>query len=486
MSAKTNALGRRMLAGVGALALAAVGLFGTATAAQAEDDLPPLGNVDLEEIGSITVHKLTQPDTPGTTPGTGEAVELPTGAEPISGVEFEIYQADIDLSVAANWADLDELEPPSTAPEEDLIATGVTVDGVLTFGGLEVGVYYIYETDVTGAVDADGDPITIVGQADPFVVVIPTAIDGDWVYDVHAYPKNAVGAIEKDVDESEAVGLGDVVSWPITASIPTINKANGDEFKSIVITDQLDSRLTYQDVTSVTYDGGAFTDFTVTHVNGLVTFTVNQTGLTTLTNGNGGGEIKFVINTVVNSIDPVEGSVLPGGVIENYANLDINGTDVDSNEVETWWGAIKIVKTDADNDERLEGAVFEVYATQADAAAETDPIEVDGETQFETGSDGTVIIPGLLVGENNTAGKTYWLKEVAQPEGYQLIADPISVTVTAGGTTQAVLAPIDNEKVDFPELPITGANGALLFGLGGAAVVAIGLGLALRARRARA
>lgn len=486
MGVKTQALGKRILAGLGMLALATAGIIGGAGAANAAE-----GNIDFGAEGSITVHKYSQPTTPSTEPATGLEQDVPAGAQLINGVAFQVYNSGIDLEnyTQAQWDAIDTLTAPAT-PTGTLAGTGVTDNGEYTFGELPVGVYYVYETDVTNATFADGTPANIATTAAPWVVVVPTAItDNDvtnWVYDIHVYPKNTTTtAPVKAVDDSAAVALGDTVTWPVTVNVPQINTAQGDAFTSIVLTDDLDSRLDFVSISNVQYKGAAFdaSYYTVAPAaataNGpVVTLTITPAGLTYLT-GNSNGQLTFDIVTTVNSIDGIGDE--EAGFITNIINQNINGTDVDSNEVETLWGAVRIVKQDATNDDLLDGAVFSVYATEADAAARTNPIQVGAtdQTTFET-VDGVVTIPGLKA---TAEGTSYWIVEIEAPAGYVLDQTPREVTVTPGSTTDAFEIAVDNTKQDFPELPITGANGALLFGLGGAAVLAIGLGLALRARR---
>src|SRR5690606_11974834 len=96
--------------------------------------------------------------------------------------------------------------------------------------------YLVRETDFSGQ-----DP-AVVTRAAPFLISVPLTDPDDldnWIYDVHAYPKNPVADVDKTVVDADAVALGDAVVWTITADIPN---ENATAFR---INDDLDPRLDY-------------------------------------------------------------------------------------------------------------------------------------------------------------------------------------------------------------------------------------------------
>ena len=121
-------------------------------------------NIDPDEPRSLTIHKLSQPATSGAA-GDGSEVpsdSLPAGALPIDGVTFtvrevtEIGGVAVDLETDAGWALIQPYlaNPGSfTTAGNTLVpaGTGVTgaagVPGELVFDSLNVGLFYVKETD---------------------------------------------------------------------------------------------------------------------------------------------------------------------------------------------------------------------------------------------------------------------------------------------------------------------------------------------------
>lgn len=103
--------------------------------------------------------------------------------------------------------------------------------------------------------------------------------------------------------------------------------------------------------------------------------------------------------------------------------------------------ALTVTKTDAlDNGQRLEGAQFALYQ-QNPAADDALPVNIQ-----TTGTDGTAVFRGLA------AGKTYYLKETAAPEGYEASKEILTVTVDADGTDMSLV--IENTRIpDEPDEP---------------------------------
>jgi len=474
MSAQPKGVARRLAATLGALALAMLGV--TAISAPASAAGP---NLDPEETGSLTIHKFESPETDPGLPHNGTEVDT-TGLVPLDGVEFTVTAVtDIDLTTNEGWDEAHALSL-SVAAGGDLsghttavVGSQVTASGATTFADLPLGVYYVEETD----------PGThpIVAAVEPFIVTIPlpTTVDGQstWLYDVHVYPKNALGETVKTIDDFGAIGLGDTVSFGIDAAIPSF--FGTEELTSYRIVDELDPRLGFvggSAMVTATDSGGADLglvagDYTVTEpadaTGGTLEIVFTAQGLATL-EAAPGGTVHVAFDTTVESIGD--------GTITNDAQTFINGHEVGSNTVETLWGAVKIFKYDAATQGGLAGAVFEVYT----AATGGDPVSVDGATQFTTDADGYVTIPGLKAG-------TYYLEEVVAPDRYLPTEGRIEVVVTAGSLAEAVLVSVANEKIPDMALPVTGGDGAAAFTTAGLALLlmAVGAGLVAARRRVR-
>lgn len=472
MSTQPRGSIRRLAAALGALALAMLGV--TAVSAPAAAAGP---NLDPETTGSLTIHKFESPEVDPELPHNGTVVDT-TGLTPLNGVSFTVTRVtDIDLSTNDGWDQAKALSESVAAGgglaghTTAVVGTQATVDGATVFADLPMGVYYVEETG-PGA-------HPIVAAVEPFIVTIPlpTTVDEDptWLYDVHVYPKNALGETEKTVDDSGAVGLGDTVSFAIDSAIPSF--FGTEELTSYRVVDELDTRLGYVSgsaMVTATDSGGADVgldagDYTVTEpdsaTGGTLEVVFTEQGLAKLAAAPG-GTVHVAFDTTVESIGD--------GTITNDAQTFINDHEVDSNTVETLWGAVKIFKYDAATQGGLAGAVFEVYL----AATGGTPVEVDGETQFTTDADGYVVIPGLKAG-------TYYLEEVVAPDRYLPTEGRIEVVVTAGSVQEAVLVRVANEKIPDMALPVTGGDGAAAFTTAGLALLLIAMGAGFVAARRR-
>lgn len=229
MEQRLSGLSGRMMAAAVALALAASMLTGAAPAYA-------LNNGGLTDDGSasITVHKYKTPAA-SSEPGTGstaDAGNVPTGAEPMTGVDFTLYRLDsakVEGSVAGTAA-------ATAAPSADGVAAFLALyksasstpvvkttgaDGTAVFGSLSFGYYLLVETNAGGA---------NVESSVPSIITLPyaqQATGGSTTYlkDVHVYPKNvSKEEVEKTViDEPDLVKPGDALSYQIAFKIPASN-----------------------------------------------------------------------------------------------------------------------------------------------------------------------------------------------------------------------------------------------------------------------
>lgn len=468
MASTKKSMTVRVAAGLGAVALATLTVLGGALPASAAPD-----NIQPGQLGSITVNKFAEPATGTGLASDGTVVDT-TGLTALGGVEFTVERVTgIDLTTDAGWAAAAALTP-ATVVEADLelvdsIETSAT--GVAVFDELPIGVYLVTETD-------PGDHSIAVETA-PFLVSIPMAADNGWLYDVEVYPKNSLASIEKSVDDSAARGLGDEVTWMIKVSVPEI--ASNDTLDEFRITDTLDPRLTLVDADLVLTVPGAGpgdprqqvaltygTHFTATDSSGYaVAFTPAGRDLLA---GLNGAEITIEGVTTV--------SELGDGIIQNLASVTVNGTSFSSAPVQTSWGTLAILKHVTGDEARvLAGADFQVFATEADAIARTNPISVAGQSTFTSLDSGIAFVPGLKAG-------SYWIVEMKAPSGYQLVQTPIAVTVDAGDVTEtSVDVSVANAQVPAYTLPVTGGSGQAAFMVGGFGLLAGAMGFALLRRR---
>lgn len=488
------ARGKRALAGIGALALAAAGLLGGSTAALATTpEGLNFGNIDETASGTINIHKHEhQNGTDATQNPDGSGTAIPSDG--IEGVTFTAYPlTGINLKDSEDWDLLNDLQGQLTSacaiPGQTLgtgiVSAATDQTGFTQINVDSIGAYLICET---------GAPASVVDRALPFVVTIPFPWDNGWLYEVNVYPKNGLTGIEKTIEAQEGLGLGSVVKFPVTVTVPLTQGT--DVLTRFVVQDVLDPRLSDGAVESVTIGGVAvdpsYYDVAVDGQTVEVVF--NVAGLNWLKD-RGQQQIEVVFTGIV--ADVHDGEIKNDATL--YANTPHNEFELDSNEVQTNWGNAVITKVDsADPATVLEGAIFEVYeaanpyAVTCDKAL-ADPanlISIDGRTQFTTNENGIIELLGLFVSDSenpavNAEQRCYVLKEVKAPAGFVTPEGDAALTALAvkTGQTTGVDVEIANVQQDVPELPLTGAQGQLLMIVGGTAVLLIAGGLVVLNRR---
>lgn len=463
---------RRLTAALGVAALAAAGVLAAAVPASAAPGNMPTGN------GTLTIHKYEQPSPAGGADNNGTAITVPGAWVALTGVNFTIQRiTDVDLNTDAGW-NLAKNRAASAIPPSALgSATTVTTgsDGSIA-STLAIGAYLVTEVASPNATISGGTtPANITMTAAPFVVTVPVPTGtGTWNTNVHVYPKNSLTAVTKSVAAPSGSGLGSTLTWTIDVKIPYLTA--GQSFTGFAVTDTLDAKLTYLAGSATAKIGS--TDVALTDSTSGQNVAVSPTDLNVLA-ANQGETLSVTFRT----------TVIAAGEIDNQATAVINGTGIGSNQTASYWGQIKIDKhAEGDAAKTLQGAVFTVHETAADAAAGTGAISVGGQTQFPTGADGSVTIPGLWVSNTADATKTYYLREVTAPAGYDVYTGEIAATLTASGAvaTPVTVTVADPQKPQL-SLPITGGDGArtLMILGGGLLLAALGVAIvALRRRRA--
>lgn len=510
-------LGRRL---VGVLGAAAIGLIGLVGAAHAEE-APSYGNIVQEATGSITIHKFAEnnaseasPDSPDKPDGAGKALSAGFTIYKISAGTFDPSSPDswdewsgddgkaAGIAATADICSIAAADLTGKYTKQTTVTTNAETGASEPVNELALGGYLVCETT---------PPANAVATAAPFVVTLPTPYDGKWVYNVHAFPKNAVNTVTKSIDPQDGLGLGSTVTFPVSTTIQAL--PDDQEYTSFIISDTLDSRLTNVQVASVQLGGEPLTSGTDYTVSGPSS--TDNTVSVSLYPGDSASKIDAAVGKKVTvTFTGVVSSLGEDGSIVNEAVLFVNdpqmsGQGIPSNEVTTNWGDARIFKYDAESGESktgLSGAVFEVYPAdepyakncQATVATDAKPVSVTdgGKTVDEFTSDrGVVTIPGLFVSDsiNNDNGvsthRCYVLKEVKAPAGFVTPTGAAALTaleVSSGKTASTVYdASISNSKQKVPELPLTGANGELLMTVGGLALVLLAGGGALVVRSRR-
>lgn len=529
MKSKNTAL-RRVWAGVAAVALGVTGAAAAGGAAMADVGPDQPGR---PANGSLTIHKRVGAQG---TAGTGGEIASPTGT-PLNGVEFTILQLGkqvggncvaIDLTKVADWASVPKGKAPATLDEVKgdfcLVDPGagtvgapgkkVTTEGqgVATFKPADgvFGLYYVQETDSSGAKDVDGKSVNVVSKAAPFYVTIPTAFKNDWIYNVHVYPKNQTAdAPTKTINSTETqtgLKVGDTVKYTITQTVPALN--DGEKYTSASIYDILDpALLAYDATTSVKLIGTSTTELTAT-----TDYTVGTSPAVSwkLTGGDNGGlsklkagdKIEVVFTAKVLKVTGDGGIANPGsdGEKPGYGS-EFNGTNIPGVTTPyTYWGQLKINKEDNSRPGKpLKGAEFKVTAAPTDGdcpeMSETVPAAADVVAFGKSNVAGVVewdSIPvsplGLFVANSNNgplvgARKDYCVYETKAPAGYT--GQTVHTATIEPGSTNTKTWTAVNEQKKTPDLPLTGAAGTLAMTIGGLALVLVGGGAMVASRRRR-
>ena len=255
--------------------------------------------------------------------------------------------------------------------------------------------------------------------------------------------------------DSSTVGVGEVVSFDITANCPQYDGTT--QVTYYTITDTLAAGFTYNNDMVVTLGGQTLT------VNPTVT--VNNDGTTTIT-------FTFDPHTItpypgdptlhITYTATVDADVAPDNT--NDVTLEWNTGD-DDDHTDSYSYGFNLVKTDGTTE--LTGAYFRLYDAQT--GGNEIPVVWDSTlnayrvaTASETGVDivaGNVTIFGLDVG-------TYWLEETQAPAGYNPLTSRVRVDVVAGtaNTTTGILnTPVVVINSTGSELPATGGIGTTIF-----------------------
>ncbi|MGO1736077.1 MAG: SpaH/EbpB family LPXTG-anchored major pilin [Leucobacter sp.] len=509
MKQQTTVSGKRLLAASAAILTAVAGVFATGMAAAHADPVP--GPV-TEQEGSITVHKHANP-------GFGDEEQNPdgsggTGGSPLAEVWFEaclIENIDLINDGNAAWeevrrlgtiaADVTDTSVPFDGHDLSCVmAVETGADGSAVFGSLEVGAYLVRETHA---------PENVVERAAPFVVTVPTpAIGesaGEWLYDVHVYPKNTVlDAPGKNVaSQGENVMLGDTIEYTIEQRVPGL--PDGESYTKLIFTDTLDPKL---DPTS-----------------DLVSVAVNSTALTADTDYSAAWDARKLSVTLTGVLGEIEQDDIvtvsftaranANRTITNTGYVNVNDLYTDSHpdgiptpEVETRWGAVDLTKVIASAPEPypgLEGAEFELWMGSIDSAGCA--VAVSGNTliadNIVSGEDGTLgtidsgtftALPGLWVGDTTDGfqSRCYFVVETKAPAGFVLPTNDAELRtefiVHPGETAHAddAVRTIMNTQQDVPELPLTGSGmQVLLLAIGGGLITAAMVLLLVRRRTSR-
>ena len=342
-------------------------------------------------------------------------------------------------------------------------------DGTVAVSNLSLGYYFV--TSTSGA-------LCNLTTTNPTVTI---------------YDKNDI-PFDK-VDDQESVDVGQVVNYTITGKVPDYT---GFKTYTYLITDTMSEGLTFKKDVKVTVGGTDVTSAcTITYdvESNANKFTVSIPVM----NYTIGAAIEVKYSAVVNEKAVAE-------IENNKANLtysndptDASKTTTTPDNIETVYSAKVVInkyKT-GDNSTKLAGATFVLYKEVTtgegepavtsklyykwnDTNKKVEWVENKADaTSKTTDNNGAASFDGIADG-------TYYLEETAAPAGYNMLKEPVSVTVNGANATEADLSALTvTENVANSTgalLPSTGGIGTTIFYVLGAVLV-IGAGVLLVTRR---
>lgn len=289
------------------------------------------------------------------------------------------------------------------------------------------------------------------------------------------------------VDDQESVEVGEIVNYVITGKVPDTTGFTTYKYQ---ITDKMSAGLTFNKDVKVYIDGVELTDttkYTLSYTDSAKDF-VLDIDVMKLTVG-AKIEVKYSATVNDNAVAQIE---------NNHAILEYSNDPTDSSKTttredkETVYSAKIIINKYAatDTTKKLAGAKFVLMnsegkyykytAATADTAADVSWVDNQADaTVVETNENGAGDFNGLKDG-------TYQLKEIAAPDGYNLLDELVTITINGANATTAdrssltVTAGIANSTGTL--LPSTGGIGTTVFYVIGAAL-AIGAVVLLVTRR---
>lgn len=387
-------------------------------------------------------------------------------------------------------------------------------NGSATFSSLTYGLYLLAKSSLPA--DATTDLV-------PFLVSVPMYVEDAWQSTVYAYPKVRTDDItisktvddqdDKDYTNDKYVNAGQTLKYTVTTTIPAAASGNGNAngFTSFVITDTNTGSTLDIDQSTVEVKLGetALTpteDYTVTYSdaqgNSVLTITLTDTettgGLAELNKNLGTQQTITVTYVATVATDVAFSTKLTNTAKATYQREGMtDSADTEEAKVDLYTYGIDLTKILLDSGTITESTIcFELYKTNnggnlsnkipvksgngdywVAATEETSPVVMYVDTN------GNLNLYGLEPG-------TYYLKETATMEGYTLLAEPITIVITATNnqtgdptmtatvngvnaqvTSGVVSLAVENTKNETGfTLPRTGGAGTLL-------ATAIGLGL---------
>ena len=408
---------------------------------------------------------------------------------PLQDAQFKLQKKDTD----GNYVDYNVLG-------SNLFTTNSK--GQIAIEGLPVGDYQFVETKAPTGYNLDLTPrqftittngtikleagrhVVDTGTVENLTVINESTPTVDKFVKTESSTSDLAATIYKDSYDAKSATqtAGHKVLWDVKNSTP----ASIGSYTTYKFTETFPEEIDYISVASVTLGEDTLsegTDYTLTYDKAtrtlVVDFTINPGG--ELKNNLKSNELLVInIETKLNEKSLKKlGKPIYLNVTLDYDNgKGASGSANPTEAPEVHTGGINIFKFTG-TDTPLSGAEFQVFKTEADAIALTNPIALisdDGLSTYTTATsatDGYASFKGLAYG-------TYYIVETKAPAGYNLLKSPVEVTVNDTSHDSSEAIKIKNNS-GF-QLPKTGGIGTYIFTFGGLIIMLIALILAIKSK----
>lgn len=339
-----------------------------------------------------------------------------------------------------------------------------------TFDNLADGYYLVY---VTGGKEIQSSLVTVDATTNTVNL------------------KTEAPSITKTADK-ETVSIGQVVKYTVTGSIPDTTGYAEYVYK---IHDELSTGLDFVNDANGTACEGNSVKVTVAFTDATDASTAPTTATIDTDNSK---KMSLDLSAWVNANQTNKGKEF---TVTYYAKVNANAVVTEKNKAHLEYGnkpgetttttpseaktptyPLDINKIKKGTEEKLAGAKFSLYTSEADAKNGENAIKVSGSngnyvvdpasttTEFESVK--SIEGKGYNLHINGLEAKDYWLVETQAPEGFNKLTAPIKVTITKTGDTEWTVSKdgkVEDDKIIDVEnstgslLPSTGGRGAIAF-----------------------